>query len=182
MCFVDWYFLPEHASPFILLTLKDPLEGMEGALLRSVLDIDCINNMTHEQIISGHSGLPCSFADLSAPVLSLVDCIELITRTGQDSHLLSMLGLQSADSELNYQDCPDYDEDDLPTAHIWLEADFQKELELEMGPEETDTEIEPNEETETQTEPKEEQKENEQENLSDVRGFKSFPLCCGSLS
>lgn len=172
------------ASPFILLTLKDPLEGMEGALVRSVLDLVCIHNMTHEQIISSHSENSLdSFAGLSAPVLSFVDCIDVITRNGQDPHLLSLLSLESSDSELNpYQDCPDNNEDVLPTAHIWLEADFQKELELGMGPEETDTQIEPNEDTETQTEPNEEQKEKEQENPSDVSGFKAFSFCFDSRS
>lgn len=165
--------LTEKASPFILLTLKDPLEGMEGAMLRSVLDIDCINNMTHAQIISGHrEDILGDFGDLSSPVLTLDESIELIARTGLDSRLLCMLGIQSTDTEQSRdQDSPKSDEDELPTAHIWVDDDLQKEL--ETGSEDTDAVIEPNKDTEAQTEPKEDQNEEEPEN-SDVRGLKYF--------
>lgn len=165
----------EKASPFILLTLKDPLEGMEGALLRSVLDIDCINNMTRTHAISDHSeDVFGNFVDLKAPLLTLDESIELIARTGLDSHLLCMLGIQSTDTEPGQdqdQDGPSNDEDELPTAHIWVDVDLQKELEL--GPEDTDTLIEPNKDTEAQTEPNEDQKDEELEN-SDVRGLNDF--------
>ncbi|XP_037542504.1 sentrin-specific protease 7 [Nematolebias whitei] len=165
----------EKASPFILLTLKDPLEGMEGALLRSVLDIDCINNMTRMRAISDHSeDIFGNFVDLKAPLLTLDESIDLIARTGLDSHLLCMLGIQSTDTEQSRdQDSPSNDEDELPTAHIWVDVDLQKELEPE--PEDTDALIEPSEDTEAQTEPKEDQKEEELEN-SDSKKKEAQPV------
>lgn len=96
MCFV----LIGMASPFILLTLREPLEGMEGALLRSLLDIICLKTLANEQ-----TNLSCSkdrlngLGDVLSPVLSMDDSIELIIRTGLDSFLLSMLGVKNMDSE-----------------------------------------------------------------------------------
>ncbi|XP_044072715.1 sentrin-specific protease 7 isoform X2 [Siniperca chuatsi] len=142
------------ASPFILLTLRDPLEGMEGALLRSFLDIDCLNSLADEKSILPHAAdIICGLEDIHTPVLSLDDSIELIRRTGLDSHLLSLLGLESADPRPNTdQDGPHLDTDKNTTPHIRLEIDLQKETVLEL-----DTAIE--QDTGTQLKPEEDQKE-----------------------
>ncbi|XP_028250163.1 sentrin-specific protease 7 isoform X2 [Parambassis ranga] len=136
------------ASPFILLTLRDPLEGMEGALLRSVLDIICLNSLESEQA-EEVSGLE----DLHSPVLTLEHSLELIKRTGVDSHLLCMLGLKSTDAGLNIdQDSSHSDED--PPPHIELEADPVTESVLKP-------ETAPEQDTGTQLKPKEDQTEEE---------------------
>ncbi|CAN9497557.1 unnamed protein product [Ophioblennius macclurei] len=92
------------ASPFILLTLPCPLEGVKGALLRSVLDIECLNTMGKEQVsLTDNMDKYDSLDDLLNPVLSLEQSIALIRRTGLDSHLLSMLGVKGADPEPNVE-------------------------------------------------------------------------------
>ncbi|XP_069010300.1 uncharacterized protein [Embiotoca jacksoni] len=120
------------ASPFILLTLRDPLEGMEGALLRSFLDIDCLSSLTHEQImLTTHDVNTASILD-HTHVLSLDESIELIRRSGLDSHLLSILGVTIDDPELNTPE-EDCDGDKNPTATVHVEMDLQEEL-LEPEP------------------------------------------------
>ncbi|KAM4731208.1 sentrin-specific protease 7 isoform 2-T3 [Anableps anableps] len=143
------------ASPFILLTLKDPLEGMEGALLRSVLDIDCINRMTYEHSTATDRIGLSSLLDIDTPVLSLDDCITLITRTGMDSHLLSILGIKSSDSDLSVDQDSSHYEEEIPTAHIWVDTNCEKdvELDLEMAAEDGETEVDLKEDQEDE-EPK----------------------------
>ncbi|MED6231645.1 hypothetical protein ATANTOWER_001801 [Ataeniobius toweri] len=140
------------ASPLILLTLKDPLEGMEGALLRSVLDIDCINRMTHEHNIANNDGDGLhGLLDIDTPVLSLDDSIQLIRRIGVDSNLLSILGMKSADSDWSEdQNGSHYDEEEIHTSHIWVDTNFENDVEvdLEMATEEEETEVEPKEDQE----------------------------------
>ncbi|XP_012993440.2 sentrin-specific protease 7 isoform X1 [Esox lucius] len=81
------------ASPFLLLTLSAPLEGVEGALLRSVLDIICLNNTPHVNAARLRGNAPINGAvDLHNPLLSLDDSLVLIRRTGLDPQLLSLLG------------------------------------------------------------------------------------------
>lgn len=145
------------ASPFILLTLRDPLEGMEGALLRSFLDIDCLNSLADEKsIVPHHTDLLCGLEDIHTPVLSLDESIELIKRTGLDSYLLSLLGLESPEPKPNTdQNGPHSDIDKTTTPHLPLEVDSQKETVLEL-------EIATEQDTGTQDKPEEDQKELEQ--------------------
>uniref|UniRef100_A0A8C4GDD5 Si:dkey-100n23.3 n=1 Tax=Dicentrarchus labrax TaxID=13489 RepID=A0A8C4GDD5_DICLA len=100
-------------SPFILLTLKEPLEGMEGALLRSLLDLDCIQSLENEKSIVSHDADRVSGLDLiHTPILSVGQCIELIRKSGRDSHLLFLFGLESTEPRLNTdQDGPHSDTD-----------------------------------------------------------------------
>ncbi|XP_029968484.1 microtubule-associated protein futsch isoform X2 [Salarias fasciatus] len=90
------------ASPFVVLTLSCPLEGVKGALLRSVLDIECLNTMAQEQVaLSPAADVFPGLDDYLSPVLSLEESIELITKTGLDPHLLSMLCLKDPEPVLN---------------------------------------------------------------------------------
>ncbi|XP_049904227.1 sentrin-specific protease 7 isoform X1 [Epinephelus moara] len=142
------------ASPFILLTLRNPVEGMVGALIRSLLDIDCLNCLAHEESIDYVDRFSC-LKDFPSPVLSLDDSIELIRRTGLDCHLLTLLGLESTDPGLySDEEGPYSDTNKSTTPHIQLET--QKETVLE-----TETETETEQDTETQLGPEESPKEQE---------------------
>ncbi|XP_071334686.1 sentrin-specific protease 7 isoform X2 [Trachinotus anak] len=155
---------PGKASPFILLTLKDPLEGMEGALLRSLLDIDCLNSLTNEQSVVTHSEDRFSFwEDIHTPVLSLDDSLELIRRTGLDSDLLSLLGQESTEPELSPEQNgsdSDIDENNTPPNQLEVEPHRETVLELETAPEQ---------DTGTQNKPEEDQKEQEVEQPSEKK-------------
>ncbi|KAL6101336.1 senp7 [Pungitius sinensis] len=139
-------------SPFILLTLRYPVEGMEGALLRSLLDIDCLNSLTHEQ----STGNLDACRGFRTPVLSLDDSVELIRRTGLGSHLLSLLGLETTDSDQDGpQDGPHSDTDNDSAPHIQLQAETQtqtpeRETEAEKEPK---THLNPDEAQERKVEP-----------------------------
>ncbi|KAM9709196.1 sentrin-specific protease 7 isoform 1-T2 [Menidia menidia] len=151
------------ASPFILLTLRDPLVGMEGALLRSVLELDCMNNLTSEQNLeaSGDDS-SSSLGGLSTPFLSLDESIELIERTGLDPHLLTMLSVKSTDSEHYFrQDSPHSEVDEIPTAHIWVDQELEKESDVEP-------EMASEEDAESQLEPKEDQTEEQPASSSET--------------
>uniref|UniRef100_A0A3P8S3Z6 Si:dkey-100n23.3 n=1 Tax=Amphiprion percula TaxID=161767 RepID=A0A3P8S3Z6_AMPPE len=156
------------ASPFVLLTLKDPLEGMEGALLRSLLDIDCLNNLAHGQaIVTPDVDRASSLEDNHSPLLSLDDSLELIRRTGLDSHLLSMLGVTSTDTELNEDTSGSHsDRDKSLVTHTQQEEESPKEsvLEPETKPEQ-----------ETELKPKEDQKEQEPEPPADKKKEEPSP-------
>lgn len=144
-----------------MLTLTNPVEGMEGALMRSLLDIDCLNSLAHEESIHG-AGKVSYLEGFYTPVLSLDDSIELIRRTGLDTHLLSLLGLESTDPRLDTdQDGPYSDTDESTTPHIQLEGDSQKETVLEL---ETATE----QDTGTQIKPEEDRQEQDLEHPSEV--------------
>ncbi|XP_019956285.2 sentrin-specific protease 7 isoform X2 [Paralichthys olivaceus] len=151
------------ASPFILLTLRDPLEGMEGALLRSLLDIDCLNSLTHEQSLGSlGSDRFSGWEDVQTPVLCLDESIELIRKTGLDSHLLCLLGLGSPVPELN-ADGSHSDREENNTPQNCPEDEAQKETlpELETTSEEdTGTEVKPEEDQKEEVEhPSEKKKE-----------------------
>lgn len=77
----------------MILTLVDPLEGMQGALFRSLLDIDCLSSLT-ESVVSCDREDINLLEDFQGPFLSLDDSIELIRQTGSECHLLSLLGLE----------------------------------------------------------------------------------------
>ncbi|XP_023286451.1 uncharacterized protein LOC111673043 isoform X1 [Seriola lalandi dorsalis] len=164
---------PGKASPFILLTLRDPLEGMEGALLRSLLDIDCLNSLTHEQSVVTHSEDRFNYWEaIHTPVLSLDDSIELIKRTGLDSHLLSLLGLESTDPDpdLNTdQGSSHSDTDESNTPYNQLEVELHKETvqELETAPEQ---------DTGTKLRPEEDKEEQELEHPSEERKKEPSPV------
>lgn len=99
--------------------------------MRSFLDIDCLNSLADEKSISADT-VSC-LEDIHAPVLSLDDCIELIRKTGLDSHLLSLLGLESPDPTPDEdQDGAHTDTDENTTPQITLEVDSQKETVLEL--------------------------------------------------
>ncbi|XP_071003332.1 sentrin-specific protease 7-like isoform X6 [Oncorhynchus clarkii lewisi] len=93
------------ASPFLLLTLHAPLEGVEGALLRSILDIICLNNVD-TACLWGNAPIN-EAVDLHSPLLSLDDSLALIGRTGLDHQLLSLLGQNNAEPVTE----PDQDRD-----------------------------------------------------------------------
>ncbi|XP_068561160.1 sentrin-specific protease 7 isoform X2 [Cebidichthys violaceus] len=153
----------DKVSPFILLTLRDPVQGMEGALLRSLLDIDCLNSRTQEQSIHNADQI-CCLEDFRSPVLSLDDSLELIRRTGLDSHLLSLLGLETTDSSLDPdRDGPPCDTDEDTTPHIQLEVESQEEAVLET-------------ETGTQLKPEEDQKEQELQHRPEEKKVEPTPV------
>lgn len=155
--FIFVLFFPGKACPFLLLSLKDPLLGMEGALLRSILDIDCIKSLTRQRR-SKKTDESTDFED--TPVLSLDESLELIQRSGLDLDLLLTQTVTRISLDLNDdQSSLHSDADELPTAHIWLDTGSQKESEPETPPEDEEEE----EEEEVQAEPKEDMKEEEEE-------------------
>ncbi|XP_028993158.1 sentrin-specific protease 7 isoform X2 [Betta splendens] len=155
------------ASPFILLSLKDPLEGMEGALFRSLLDIDCLNSASPEPFIPhlNHWG------DVSNPVLSLDESIDLIRRTGLDTSLLSLLGLDVCDPGHNKdQEEPnvfEMDKIDIAQTEIEIEPHEATAPELEIAPQpDTIAKLDPDEdETEEEQEHPSEKKKEEPTNV-----------------
>ncbi|XP_059199170.1 sentrin-specific protease 7 isoform X2 [Centropristis striata] len=159
----------DKVSPFILLTLRHPVEGMEGALLRSLLDIDCLNSLADAKSIHCADGVSC-LEDFQSPVLSLDESIDLIRKTGLDSHLLSLLDLESTDPRLDTdQDTSHSDTDRNTPPLIQLEVDSQKETlpELETAAEQ---------DTGSNLEPEEDQKEKELENPSEKRKEEPPPV------
>ncbi|XP_051937360.1 sentrin-specific protease 7 isoform X1 [Hippocampus zosterae] len=78
-------------SPFLVLTLKDPLLGMEGALLQSLLELDCLNGLANEE---SHADT-LDLKNFTSPGLSLDESLELIKSSGRDPLLLRMLGLDT---------------------------------------------------------------------------------------
>lgn len=77
-------------SPFILIFLQDSLEGMEGAFLRSLLDMDCLNSLTQQKVLGGYNQA------ITGPVLSLEESCDLIKSSGLDPHLLQLLEQKKA--------------------------------------------------------------------------------------
>lgn len=78
-------------SPFILIFLQDCLEGVEGAFLRSLLDMDCLNSLTQQK------GLGEYDQAITGTILSFEDSCELIKSSGLDPHLVQLLQ-QTSDS------------------------------------------------------------------------------------
>lgn len=168
------FFLIGQASPIILLTLKKPQEGLEGAFLRSFLDIDCLKGLTHEpSLLTNNSDRFSFLEDVHAPFLSLEDSIKLIRRIGRDLHLLSLLGLEDVDDspspkdennrdnsrldkhDKNNRDDTQGDKDKEGTLHklvevtpqrksvLQLETAAEQDAEMQLKPEETHEEQEP---------------------------------------
>ncbi|XP_077392132.1 sentrin-specific protease 7 isoform X1 [Festucalex cinctus] len=101
-------------SPFLVLTLKDPLLGMEGALLHSLLEIDCLNCLSSDE---SHADT-LDLKNFISPYLSLDESLELIKSSGRDPLLLRMLGLDTSTatstSDLDqHSSCSDLDVDTL---------------------------------------------------------------------
>lgn len=132
-----------------MLSMKDPLEGIQGAFFRSHLDIDCLNSL-QESVLPGDADNIELLNEFEAPFLSLDDSIELIRRTGRDSHLLGLLGLDKDHDGLL---C---DQVQNPTPLIQLEGDSQERMDQELEEEE-----EEEGEIETEFQPAEEEREQE---------------------
>lgn len=128
-------FFTERFSPFILLTLNDVLDGIEGTVFHSLLELNCHKN----------SGVDASAVSLDADklsglhsnphTLSMADSVRLIRGTGLDSQLLSMLGLDDTELSLNLDH--DHVVDGTiqkQTVIIQLPADGQNGTMLEFEP------------------------------------------------
>lgn len=123
--------------------MEDPLEGMQGALFRSLLDIDCLNSL-QELILPGDADNIKFLDEFEAPFLSLEDSIELIRRTGKDSHLLGLLGLEKVNKDHDGLLCIQVQS---PTPLIQLEGDSQERMDQELEEEgEIETQVQPEEE------------------------------------
>jgi len=94
-------------SPFLLLSLKTHLEGVEAAVLRSALEIAALDNLAWLETADRPLDLLSELDDIETPDLSLDASLELIRRTGLDPQLLSLLGIKDdgpypeSDSEVN---------------------------------------------------------------------------------
>ncbi|XP_071368436.1 sentrin-specific protease 7-like isoform X1 [Centroberyx affinis] len=167
------------ASPFLVLSVRDPLEGVEGAVLRSILDIVCLNSLAHQKtIIAPGLDSISGLEDIHTPALSLDDSLELITRTGLDPQLLSLLGQDSIDPGSNTdQDGPHSDGEKKTEPHIQLEVESQTESipKLETVPEQdTGPQLKPEEEQKLK--PEEEQKEGKKEPPAEESKEKPTPI------
>ncbi|XP_055733693.1 sentrin-specific protease 7-like isoform X2 [Salvelinus fontinalis] len=130
------------ASPFLLLTLHSPLEGVEGALLRSILDIICLNNAPHMDAACLWGNAPINGAvDLHSPLLSLDDSLAVIGRTGLDHQLLSLLGHYNAEPVTE----PDQDRDTPGPNLDTVEGESQTPPETEVQAEQQTEEEEQSE-------------------------------------
>ncbi|XP_056145506.1 sentrin-specific protease 7 [Lampris incognitus] len=141
------------ASPFLLLSLKIPPRDLEGAVLRSILDIVCLKSLVNEETA-------IMMENLHTPILSLDDSLELIERTGLDPQLLALLGRDGSDRKPDMdQDLPLSDDKKEPELKIQLENDLQTSPEKDAEPkpepeEEKDREQEsPTEESKVETRP-----------------------------
>lgn len=124
---------------------------MEGALLRSLLELDCLNSLAEER---------CSFSQeadyMYTPVLSLDDSIELVRKSGLDSPLLCLMGLESpepepdAEPEQAEQDSPAMDARDEPSPGSASQDETKPSPEPEAEPE-AETQKQSKEDHEEQT-------------------------------
>lgn len=127
MIFVVPFYILEKPSPFILIFLQDPLEGMEGAFLRSLLDIDCLNFLDQEKSLSEYDHT------ILGPVLSLEESLELIKTSGLDPHLLTFLSQESSKPSTD-KDCRLLDSLEN-TSCIEPDAELQQEIVLQQDKE-----------------------------------------------
>lgn len=147
----------------MILTLDHPLEGMQGALFRSLLDIDCLNSF-RESVVSCDPEETNLLEDFQGPFLSLDDSIELIRRTGRDGHLLGLLGLEKMNEDQDGLLC---DQVQNTPPLVQLEGNFQEKMEQEQE-EEVDIE--------TELQPEEEQREQEVKSPAAVGSANIFNL------
>lgn len=117
---------PEKPSPFILIFLQDCLEGVEGAFLRSLLDMDCLNSLTQQKGLGGYDQA------ITGTILSFEDSCELIKSSGLDPHLLQLLQQTSDCTSTNAgQESSSSSDPDIETSKETV-------LESDEKPEETD--------------------------------------------
>ncbi|XP_034041824.1 sentrin-specific protease 7 isoform X2 [Thalassophryne amazonica] len=127
------------ASPFLLLSLKDPMRGIAGAVLRSLLEMDFFSSLAHP---ATGQGVVSRLEDLETPVISLDDSVELIRKTGLDPLLLSLLSGDGVNSGA-------YTELDGILSDTEEKNTTQNELALELEVE-PDTGLNPTEDQEEQ--------------------------------
>lgn len=153
-CYQCMFFvLAGQASPVLLLTLRDRLEGLEGALLRSLLDIDCLSNLIDQK-------------DIVDPGLSCINGVEDI-QTPTPS-------LESTDPEHKTdQDCTQPDREKNTAPQTQDEPQEESELEPEKVPED---------DAGSQLTPEDEQKEQEVEPPAEVSGAYDQPQCTRKCS
>ncbi|KAF7657260.1 hypothetical protein LDENG_00029400 [Lucifuga dentata] len=153
------------ASHILMLTLRDPLVGLEGALLRSILDIDCLNNLIDEIDIVA----PCldlgsvnGVDDIQTPFSSREGSPELIERIELDHYLPSLSDEESADPEPNTdQDCAQPEKEKNATPQTEDESQEESPVELD---------------TDTQLKPEDEQKEQEEEPDAETNREEPIPV------
>nr|XP_057937301.1 sentrin-specific protease 7 isoform X2 [Doryrhamphus excisus] len=120
----------DKVSPFILLSLKDPVMGVEGLLLRSLLEIDCLNCLA--TVDTSVDAL--DLKDYINPSLSLDECLELIKRSSRDPDMLRQLGVDATESTSNT---------DRQSPRLDLDASSKLQLEIdtltETAPDAEDT-------------------------------------------
>ncbi|XP_028291993.1 uncharacterized protein LOC114455141 isoform X2 [Gouania willdenowi] len=163
----DGALIEGKASPFILLTLIEPLEGVKGALFRSVLDIKCLDAPGYEDTFDVMD--KCNtLEDLLCPALSLDESLALIQRNGRDSHLLSMLGMESTDSDKDTGLSADVQLQEEPqeASHEELQEEAEKTKNIEHSVSETtakpETKTFHTSEDQTEEEPLPSEKQNEE--------------------
>lgn len=125
----------ERFSPFILLTLDDNLDGIEGTVFRSLLELNCHKNSEAAKSSVSLDGEKMSSLHSNPHTLSMADSVRLIRGTGLDSHLLCLLGLE--DTELSLTLDHDHDIADTiqkQTVIIQLPADAHNGAILEFEP------------------------------------------------
>ncbi|XP_061648552.1 sentrin-specific protease 7 isoform X2 [Phyllopteryx taeniolatus] len=148
-------------SPFLVLTLKDPLVGMEGAVLRSLLEIDCLNCLTSESHADG-----LELKDFISPDLSLDESLELIKSSGRDPHLLRRLGLDAAEPDRG-SSSSDSDVDPLNAeaerALLLDMCELETLLDLERGTTPTQEQDQEQDQDQDQDQDQEQDQEQEQE-------------------
>ncbi|XP_057709382.1 sentrin-specific protease 7 [Corythoichthys intestinalis] len=169
----------ENPSPFLVVALKEPLQGMDGAVLRSLLEIDCHDGLTKDKNLD--------LEDFPNPSLSLDESLELIKSSGRDPLMLRWLGLDAtvSVSEPDQQfSCSDSDVDELnqtaPDAELSMLLDMtslQTLAEMEQGKvskQELEQEEEPEDDTGMQHLAEEDQKAQEEDNQT---GSPLYTLC-----
>ena len=114
------------ASAFLLLSLCSSLNGVEGALCRSVLDILCLNTWPYQ----ASCGSPHS--QVQSPSLSLEESLELITTSETDDQLLLLLCRTDRSEPENQdlvQDLDSVQDGDEERGDEALRSDREKETE-----------------------------------------------------
>ncbi|XP_037095610.1 sentrin-specific protease 7 [Syngnathus acus] len=96
-------------SPFLVLTLKDPLLDMDGALLNSLLELYCLSCLSNDEDYADTLDLK----NFISPSLSLNESLELIKSSGRDPMLLRMLGLDTPASTTDLDESSSYSESDV---------------------------------------------------------------------
>ncbi|XP_034549672.1 sentrin-specific protease 7 isoform X2 [Notolabrus celidotus] len=159
----------DKASPFILLAFRDPLETMVEALLKSYLQMDAL---AEDLSLDPHGAESIiGLEDNHDPDLSLADSIMLIRTTGCDCYLFSLLGLESADSDLNTdQDSLHSDTNENTAPVVELEDHSQEE----SAPEPEGAAAE--RDSETQPKPEEEPKEQEPKSPAEKKKEDTTPV------